>query len=522
MRRSVSWHFLIYSLAVILVAIVAVGAVTLILVNLNFNKQEEQYLLDRGDQIVEPLQSALGSSGDPAELQSLASLGLVTGHMRIRVVDSSGRVLADSGSYGELFNSRPEGTGTEPVTAFQLFFDESGHYQGFRMPAELSADLDAMMMPGRHMEFFEPLPFRAAPPPQLPVEDVSDAAVTLPLYVDDQVVGHAELSEGPAYGQAIRETLQQALLIGGLAALIVAAIAAIVAARQVTRPLLSLGGAADEMAQGNLQARADGSQLAEIDHLASQFNSMADRLASTIADLESERSSLKRFIADASHELRTPLTALKTFNSLLSGSISGDNASDLGSDPARSAELLRESGRQLEHLDRLTTDLLDLSRLEARLNGTTLLPADVRPAVEEAVSAVWQLSQAKDQALNIELPATPVTVAHDPAMVRRAVRNLVANAVKFTPEQGRVQVNLAVAGDVVSVHVQDDGPGIPAAEQPYIFDRFYRGRSASGQGSGLGLAIAREIADIHGGNITFTSQEGAGSRFTLQLPLAST
>jgi signal transduction histidine kinase len=513
MRRTVSWHFLLYTLAIILLAIVAVGAVTLVLVEINFSKQEEQYLLDRGDQLLEPLQSALGTDGDLAELQSIASLGLVTGHMRIRVVDSSGRVLADSGSYGQLFESHAADLGASPLTAVQLLFDESGHYRAFRMPAEMPGELQDLMMPGRHPALAEPLPFRAEPAPQPPVADISDTAVNLPLYVNDQVVGHAELSEGPAFGQAIRDTLQQALLIGGLAALIVAAIAAMVAARQVTRPLLSLGTVADEMAQGNLQARAHGSKLAEIDRLASQFNSMADRLAITIADLEAERASLKRFIADASHELRTPLTALKTFNTLLSSNVAQEGN--------RSAELLRESGQQLEHLDRLTTDLLDLSRLEARLNGATLLPADIRPTIEEAVSAVRQLSHDKEQSLDLGLPANPVVVTHDPTMLQRAVHNLVLNAVKFTPEQGRVRVSLTAVGATATLVVQDNGPGVTTAEQPYIFDRFYRGRSAPGQGSGLGLAIAREIAGIHGGVITFSSEEGIGSRFELALPLAS-
>ncbi len=512
MRRSISWHFLLYSLAVILVAIVAVAIVTLVLVEVNFNKQEEQYLLDRGDQLLEPIQFALRSQRDPAGLQSIARLGLVTGHMRIRVVDRNGRILADSGSYGQLFETQAVEPGSSLVTAFQLLFDESGHYRGFRMPAAMGDGFDSFLMPGHRPDFAEQLLFHLPPAPQLPATDISDVAVTLPLYVNDQVVGHAELSEGPAFGQAIRDTLQQALLVGGLAALLVAAVAAVVAARQVTRPLLSLGTTADEMAQGNLQARASGSKLAEIDHLASQFNAMADRLAVTIVDLETERSALRRFIADASHELRTPLTALKTFNSLLAGR--------LASEPGRSAELVRESDRQLAHLDRLTTDLLDLSRLEARLNGTTLVPGDIRPAVTEAVAALRQRSRARQQTLEVDLLPAPVVVDHDPIMLQRAIHNLVANAVKFTPEGGRVQVSLNIAGSTATILVVDDGPGIPVAEQLYVFDRFYRGRGVSGQGSGLGLAIAREIADIHGGAISVNSEEGAGSQFALLLPLS--
>ena len=518
MRRSVSRHFLLYSLAIILVAIVAVGAVTLLLVNANFSKQEEQYLRDRGDQLVEPLQSAFQFGSDPAELQGIATLGLVTGHVRIRVIDRGGRVLADSGSYGELFefSAFDSDLSTSPLTAFQLLLDDSGHYQGYRIPADLPEGFEALMMPNRPRAFFESQHFTSEPAPQPPIATISDAAVTLPLHIDSQVVGHAEFSEGPAFGKVIRETLQQALLFGGLVALIVAAIAAMVAARQVTRPLQSLGVAADEMAQGNLQARAGGSQLAEIDHLAAQFNSMADQLAATIASLESERASLRRFIADASHELRTPLTALKTFNSLLAQ----DTAHSLVEGSGRTAELVEESGRQLDHLDRLTSDLLDLSRLEARLNGLDLTTSDIRPVISEAVALLQPLSDSKDQTLALVLPDTPVMVEQDPDMLRRAIENLVANAVKFTPDGRLVQVSLVEAETTASVHVQDDGPGISPAEQPYLFDRFYRGRNAAGDGSGLGLAIAREIAAIHHGAITFSSTEDEGSHFMLKLPLS--
>ena len=511
MRRTVGWHFFLYSLAIILVAIVAVGAVTLLLVNANFSRQEEQYLFDRGDHLVEPLQSVFQWGGDPAELQDIASFGLFTGHVRIKVMDRQGRVLADSGSLSELLDGHSRGLGDSPVTAFQLLFDESGRYQALRIPGLRPESLSPYMMPGRPRDLAGSEIITAEPAPQPPIVELSDAAVSLPLHVDSQVVGYAELSEGPAFGQAIRETLQQALLFGGLFALIVAAIAAVVAARQVTRPLQSLGLTADKMAQGNLHARADGSQLAEIDRLAVQFNSMADQLTATIGSLEAERASLRRFVADASHELRTPLTALKTFNALMAetGESEGEQV----------AELVRESGRQLSHLDRLTSDLLDLSRLESRLEGAHLFVADIRPVVSEAVAALRPLSEPKGQVVQVELPECPLLVAHDPALLERAIRNLVSNAIKYSPVGCLIQVSLQSDGGSAEVHVQDEGSGIPQAEQAYIFGRFYRGRQSDGDGSGLGLAIAREIAAIHGGEIVFTSEQGKGSHFVLLLPM---
>ena len=161
MRRSISWHFFLYSLAIILVAVVAVGAVTLLLVNANFSKQEEQYLFDRGDHLVEPLQSIFQWGGDPAELQGVASFGLLTGHVRIKVVDRYGRLLADSGSYSKLFESRtfaqvdtttldnPAVQDLLPANAFQLLLDDSGNFQGFRMPHGGSERMGPLMQSGR-------------------------------------------------------------------------------------------------------------------------------------------------------------------------------------------------------------------------------------------------------------------------------------------------------------------------------------------------------------------------------------
>ncbi|UCG23706.1 MAG: HAMP domain-containing histidine kinase [Chloroflexota bacterium] len=511
MRRTVGWHFFIYSLAIILVAIVAVGAVTLLLVNANFSRQEEQYLFERGDHLVEPLQSVFQWGADPAELQDIASFGLFTGHVRIRITDPQGHVLADSGSFSELLDIHAEGPVESSATAFQLLFDQSGRYQAFRMPAFRPESFGPLMMPGRPRSESGSQIITAEPAPQPPIVDISDAAVSLPLRVDSEVVGYAELSEGPAFGQAIRETLQQALLFGGLVALLVAAVAAVMAARQVTRPLQSLGQTADEMARGNLDARADGSKLAEIDRLASQFNSMADQLTTTIASLEAERASLRRFIADASHELRTPLTALKTFNALMDV--------DGGPESGRTAELVRESGRQLNQLDRLTSDLLDLSRLESRINGADLHVADIRVPVSKAIAALRPLSVAKMQMLQEDLPTYPVLVAHEPALLQRAVENLVSNAVKYSPVESLVLVSLLSNGRSAGIHVRDEGPGILQVEQEHIFGRFYRGRQSGDDGSGLGLAIAREIALIHDGEILFTSEQGKGSHFVLRLPL---
>jgi signal transduction histidine kinase len=264
------------------------------------------------------------------------------------------------------------------------------------------------------------------------------------------------------------------------------------------------------MAAGEYDARAPASHLKEYDQFANQFNIMADRLGETIISLEADRSALRRFIADASHELRTPLTALKTFNQLLSDQV------DLEDEPK--ATFIAESGVQIAQLDQLTSDLLNLSRLESRLSGTDFVLSDLRQPIERAVQANLPLSEEKNQEFEVQLPAEPLILSHDPSAIERAVSNIVANAVRYSPTKSKVGIRLSEDESAAYLTVSDNGPGIPEEEQPYIFDRFFRGRNHKIEGSGLGLSIAQEIAMIHGGEIRLQSEGGQGSTFTLELP----
>jgi signal transduction histidine kinase len=123
----------------------------------------------------------------------------------------------------------------------------------------------------------------------------------------------------------------------------------------------------------------------------------------------------------------------------------------------------------------------------------------------------------KGLAFEVVLPDEPVVARHDAAFLQRAVENLLSNALKFAPAGGRVEVGLEAEGDWVRIRVRDSGPGIPEEELPYIFDRFYRGRSSAGtEGSGLGLAIVKAVAETHQGKVTVECNDGCC--FTLHLP----
>ena len=287
--------------------------------------------------------------------------------------------------------------------------------------------------------------------------------------------------------------------------------------RRFTTPLRRLTEASRALAEGDLSQRVPARELGassiEMAELATQFNTMADRLEQSVEMIRSDRDRSRDFLADVSHELRTPIAALRTFNELLKGKA--------GADSDARAEFLESGGQQIERLDWLATNLLELSKLDSGLVLLELRPDDLRAAVESAVEQADGAARKRGVRLSHQLPDQPLRIRHDPQRIGQVVTNLVHNAIKFTPRGGSVEVRLAPAGSGARIHVIDTGVGIDEDELPHVFERFYRGSQANearGSGSGLGLAIVRSIVDMHGGAITVESQVGAGSRFTVTLP----
>jgi signal transduction histidine kinase len=287
--------------------------------------------------------------------------------------------------------------------------------------------------------------------------------------------------------------------------------------RRFTTPLRRLTEASRALAEGDLSQRVPARELGassiEMAELATQFNTMADRLEQSVEMIRSDRDRSRDFLADVSHELRTPIAALRTFNELLKG--------QAGADSDARAEFLESGGQQIERLDWLATNLLELSKLDSGLVLLELRPDDLRAAVESAVEQADGAARKRGVRLSHQLPDQPLRIRHDPQRIGQVVTNLVHNAIKFTPRGGSVEVRLAPAGSGARIDVIDTGVGIDEDELPHVFERFYRGSQANearGSGSGLGLAIVRSIVDMHGGAITVESQVGAGSRFTVTLP----
>jgi len=308
------------------------------------------------------------------------------------------------------------------------------------------------------------------------------------------------------------------LIAIGLFALGLAVVVSAALARRFTNPIRQLTDASRALAEGDLTRRVPAAQFragsSEIGELAVQFNTMADRLAESVDLIRRDRDRSRDFLADVSHELRTPLAALRTFNQLLM-----EGAAE---DPDARGEFLESSAGQIDRLDWLAQNLLELSKLDSGLVLLDLRPDDLRAAVESAAHQHDALAERRGVKVELDLPARPVRIRHDPPRIGQVVANLVGNAVKFTPRDGAVRVSVEPTTDGARIDVADTGVGIDANELPHIFERFYRGSRANearGSGSGLGLAIVRSIVDIHGGTVSVESGPGTGSRFTVRLPM---
>jgi signal transduction histidine kinase len=268
-----------------------------------------------------------------------------------------------------------------------------------------------------------------------------------------------------------------------------------------------------ELGPVTLQAKA--ARLLESDHVTGSVVTLRD--ISRLQELDRMKD---KFVSNVSHELRTPLANLKLYMSLLH---SGR--------PERRDNYMEVMSREVERLNRLIGDLLDLSRLqsEQRSSRTPIRqPINTGEIIETVVQNNMAWAESKHNELMHECDYLPLPwILGDPDQILRAITNLVANAINYTLDGGKIWVRSRVElaehekPEWVIIEVTDTGIGIPAAELPDIFQRFYRGSNVNPSipGTGLGLAIIKEIVDLHGGTIDIESEEGRGSTFRLRLPV---
>ena len=313
------------------------------------------------------------------------------------------------------------------------------------------------------------------------------------IYVYVVAIGGAGSGDG-----GVKEQIVVGGLIAGALALAAGIYYANVAATNVRR----LQDAARKVADGNFETTIPVASVGQLAPLARTFNEMQRRLA----ELDIAR---KVFIANASHELRTPIFSLGGFVELLEE----DDPS-----PAEREEFVRTMRQQIDRLTKLTTDLLDLSQLDAGAMVMAAGSVDLGELAREAAREFGPRAEAHGSRLQLRTAQHPVIALADRDRVRQIIRILLDNALTHTPEGTEVSVTAnSSSRRRAELIVSDQGPGIPQRVQGRIFERFYTGDSSGG--SGLGLAIASELAQRMDGRITISSSRRF-TAFTLELPQA--
>jgi signal transduction histidine kinase len=296
--------------------------------------------------------------------------------------------------------------------------------------------------------------------------------------------------------------VKQSILIAGLVAFAAALLAGFAAANVFAGRIRRLERAADRIASGRFDEPIVDTRTDELGELARAFERMRERLAG----LEHAR---REFIANASHELRTPITSLGGHLELLD-----DEDLDEGTRRA----FISEMRDQVTRLTKLTSELLDLSRLDSGRLRVEHEPVDLAETVQLVIAELTPLTQASGHTVDAQL-AGPVWALGDDQRVLQVARSLVENALRHTPAGTNIVIRAELRGSEVELAVEDDGPGIPLEHRPHVFERFYRVDGTMASGSGLGLAIARELAELMGGRLELTAADGR-TTFTLRLPAA--
>jgi heavy metal sensor kinase len=295
------------------------------------------------------------------------------------------------------------------------------------------------------------------------------------------------------------------LIIAVPLALALAAGGGIFLARRALKPVDKIAQTAQEIGESDLSRRINVNTKDELGRLAATLNEMIGRL-----DKAFQRQ--KQFTSDASHELRTPLAVIEAESTL---ALQKERPSG---DYQQSLEIISQESRQMSSL---IDQLLTLARADAGKEQWNFTEVNLGKLISNLSTDVEVLCQEKGLSFQLGQPQDLV-VKGDEARLRELFMNLLDNAIRYTPSPGTVSVSFRREGQMAVVAIMDTGIGIPAEDIPFIFERFYRvdkSRSRAEGGSGLGLAICRHIAEVHGGKIEVESQVGAGSTFSVWLPL---
>lgn len=560
--RSIRWQLPISYAAIALLSTLALGVILLVTLRGHFIQRELDYLNKNADAINTTMAQLIADDVPLEIIQAqLASYSFLS-QVRIRILDETGEMLVDSGipdgrnllsisaqpqvetSIDTPSSSTNTPSNRDPFLEY-LAPDDYVDFRSFRtsieMPINFLVDLDETTReyytPMITLDFQRFYPEGEAPPANaaIPPVDIRDDTFTSVFATtgtvfgfglgDDvdgsggrstetvsrtlisqegTILGTLKLSEGPASGRLIVQGVANGLALASLLAVAVGAIAGWTVSRRITVPLSSLIITTTLMAEGDLSVRSELQSKDELGVLATTYNLMASRVETTIVTLQ-------RFVADAAHEFHTPLTALRTSLELMVDEPNLETR-DI---------YLKRAQRQLQRLQTLTDNLLDLSRIESGVSHIQYKMVALNALIRE-LSEVYA-SRCEYEGINFELEVSdvPMQIYGNEGQLRRAIGNLLDNAIKFSPKGSTVKlIGTCSRDEGIVIQVTDAGIGIEDEDLSLIFSRFHRGRNAASiMGNGLGLAIVKGIIENHHGDVV-VERLSPGTKFTLHLPHA--
>ncbi|MGI1658732.1 MAG: sensor histidine kinase [Desulfitobacterium sp.] len=304
--------------------------------------------------------------------------------------------------------------------------------------------------------------------------------------------------------QSFVSAIYQSLLLAGLLALLIGSLLSYWTSRRLTTPLQTLTHAVQRVGEGHLDEQVSVTTRDEVGQLATAFNRMAD-------NLKKQEHLRKQFTADIAHELRTPLTSIRSYiEAFQDGVLPADN------------ENLTIINEEIERLVELSSDLKDLNVAEMGALQPNFTHVDISELIDKTVNKLSPLIQEKGLALQWHKPDS-LLIDGDEYLLTRLFYNLLHNAFKFTESPGTISIQMETQPTDILVSVRDSGVGIPEKDLPLIFERFYRAeksRSRETGGTGIGLALVKQITLLHQGTLEVKSAQGEGSQFTVLLPLS--
>lgn len=302
-------------------------------------------------------------------------------------------------------------------------------------------------------------------------------------------------------------------LRGSLLTLIFATLLGVLVIWYLTRSLRKIIYAAKRFQQGDLEYRIENAEKTDLANVASTYNSMADTILSDIEKIKSVELLRQELIANISHDLRTPL-------SVIQGYIETLHMKDEQLTPEERKEYLKTVSRSSERLSKLVSQLFEYSKLEANQIQPEKEPFLISELANDIRRNYALIAEQKNIELKLSMEDNVPLVFADISLVERAIQNLMDNALKFTPEGGKVTVKIESGENDVEVTIKDSGPGIKKDNQALIFERYRQTKNGKEkEGAGLGLAIVKKIMEIHDSSIKVFSKPNEGTSFSFSLPV---